>query len=348
MEQLGGNAWLVWLGIAFCLSQSAMFSGLNLALFGISRLRLEVEATSGNRAAQRILRLRQDANFLLTTILWGNVAANVLLTLLSDSVLAGVSAFLFSTVFITFFGEISPQAYFSRNALLTGSLLAPLLRVYQIVLYPVAKPSAMILDVMLGREGVSYFRERDIRTLIQKHIDADESDIDRLEGVGAMNFLALDDLLVTQEGEPVDPLSVIVLPHYDRYPVFPEFEPDTDDPFISAVNASGKKWVIITDSEGEPSLVMNANEFLRAVFFENAAVNARHYCHHPVVVRDTGVLLGNVLSRLIGAAKGGGEDTIKYDLVLVWAEQRRVITGSDILGRLLRGTAPTKEKLTFL
>ena len=32
------------------------------------------------------------------------------------------------------------------------------------------------------------------------------TDIDRLEGVGALNFLALDDLVVTQEGELLDPL----------------------------------------------------------------------------------------------------------------------------------------------
>ena len=30
----------VWIGILFCVSQSAMFSGLNLAFFGVSRLRL--------------------------------------------------------------------------------------------------------------------------------------------------------------------------------------------------------------------------------------------------------------------------------------------------------------------
>lgn len=347
MDELWGSEWLVWLGIAFCISQSAMFSGLNLALIGISRLRLEVEATSGSKAARRILNLRQDANFLLTTILWGNVSVNVLLTLLSDSVLSGVAAFLFSTVFITFFGEITPQAYFSRNALKVGSLLAPLLQVYQWLFYPVAKPSAIILDWLLGKEGISYFRERDIRTLLQKHIDADESDIDRLEGVGAMNFLALDDLMVTQEGEPVDPLSVIVLPHYDHYPVFPGFSVHTDDPFIKAVNASGKKWVIITDEVGEPSLVLNANEFLRAVFFEEEPVNPRHYCHHPVIVRDTHLLLGHVLSRLMTAGKNVADDAMKYDLVLVWAEQKRVITGSDILARLLRGVNPSQSKLTF-
>ncbi len=94
--------------------------------------------------------MREDSNFLLTTILWGNVGINVLLTLLSNSVMAGVVAFAFSTVVITFAGEIMPQAYFSRRAMRMASLLSPVLRFYQYVLYPVAKPSAWMLDKWLG------------------------------------------------------------------------------------------------------------------------------------------------------------------------------------------------------
>ena len=135
MESVSANA-LIWAGILFCVSQSAMFSGLNLALLGISRLRLEVEATAGNPAALKILALRKDVNFLLTTILWGNVGINVLLTLLSNSVMTGLTAFCFSTILITFAGEITPQAYFSRHAMRMGSLLAPVLRFYQLLLYP--------------------------------------------------------------------------------------------------------------------------------------------------------------------------------------------------------------------
>jgi metal transporter CNNM len=101
---------LTCIGILFCISQSAIFSGLNLAVFGVSRLRLEVEAENGSQEALSVLGLRNDSNFLLTTILWGNVSINCLLTLLSDSVLAGVGAFFFSTGVITFFGEIGPQA----------------------------------------------------------------------------------------------------------------------------------------------------------------------------------------------------------------------------------------------
>jgi hypothetical protein len=44
---LGANV-LIWIGIALCITQSAIFSGLNLAIFSVSKLRLEVEVTEGN------------------------------------------------------------------------------------------------------------------------------------------------------------------------------------------------------------------------------------------------------------------------------------------------------------
>ena len=59
----------VWAGIFLCLSQSAMFSGLNLACFSVSRLQLEIEASNNNQDAVKVLGLRRDSNFLLTTIL---------------------------------------------------------------------------------------------------------------------------------------------------------------------------------------------------------------------------------------------------------------------------------------
>ena len=150
---------ITWIGIALLVAQSGTFSGLNLALFGVSALRLRTMANMGNEQATAVLKMRKDSNFLLTTILWGNVGTNVLLTLLSDSVLAGVTAFLFSTFVITFGGEIIPQAYFSRNALRMASLMSPMLRLYQILLYPLAKPSALILDMWLGKESVDYLPE---------------------------------------------------------------------------------------------------------------------------------------------------------------------------------------------
>ena len=330
---------LTWAGIAFCISQSAIFSGLNLALLGISRLRLEVEASSGSAAARKILSVRKDFNYLLTTILWGNVAVNVLLAQLADSVMAGVAAFLFSTFLITFVGEIIPQAYFSRHAMEVGSRLSPLIRGYQVLLFPVARPTAAILDWWLGEEGIRYFNESDLRTVIRRHIDADASDINRLEGIGAMNFLALDDLVVSQEGERIDPESIIALPSLDGRPRFPEFEGSPDDSFLQRINASGQKWVTIVDETAAPCMVLNANAFLREALFGKDPLDPLAHCHRPIVVEDPRTLLGNVVSRLHVEPMNDADDVVDDDLILVWTDEKRIITGADILGRLLRGIA---------
>ena len=343
VELLGINT-AIWLGISFCITQSAMFSGLNLALFSSSRLKLEVDVSSGNKNAIKVLAMRKDSNFLLTTILWGNVSVNVLLTILSNSVLAGVFAFLFSTVVITFIGEIIPQAYFSRNALRMASLFSPVLKIYRIILYPVAKPTARMLDFWLGEEGIQYFRERDFMHLIKKHIEADEVDVDHLEGLGAMNFLAIDDLLVVQEGETIDPRSIISLPLIGGRPVFPRFEKSYIDPFLQKIQASKKKWVIITDSSKTPRFVLDSDGFLRAAWFESDRFNPYAYCHIPIIVYDPKVTLGTVLSKFKVHQDHPEDDVIDQDIILLWGDVKRVITGADILGRLFRGIARHETK----
>ena len=326
----------IWTGIALCITQSAIFSGLNLAIFSISKLRLEVEAVGGNQDATGLLALRKDSNLTLATVLWGNVTINVLLTLLSDSVLAGLGAFTFSTIVITLFGEIIPQAYFSRNALRMAARLAPLLNVYRVGLFPIAKPTAIILNWWLGPEGITFLRERDFRALITRHAGAAGADVGQLEAIGALNFLDLDDILVVDEGETVDPLSIITLPIDNGRPVLPKFERSPDDAFLRQLNAAGKKWVIIIDTSGQPSFVLDAHHFLRDLLF-NAFVDPEIYWHRPIIVTDMRTPLGSVIGRMQVKPEHPEDDVIDNDLILVWGDQKRIITGADLLGRLLRG-----------
>ncbi|MDA1371571.1 MAG: DUF21 domain-containing protein [Proteobacteria bacterium] len=325
----------IWYGIIFCISQSAMFSGLNLAFFGVSRLQLEVEAET-NPKAKRVLQMRQDSNFLLTTILWGNVGINVLLTLLSNSVLAGVFAFLFSTFVITFLGEIIPQAYFSRNALKMASLLGPVLRVYQFILYPVAKPAAMILDKWLGVESAVFFREQVIRDMLLKHVEHHDSDVDDVEGIGALNFLEIDEIAALSEGATVDPASILRFPSDIDLPRLPSFERKLDDPFLQSLHASGRKWVILADMEGQPQLLLDSDGFLRAALFEGDDIDPYHYCHRPVIIYDNHTDLGSVI-RMMKRSKQEPLGVIENDVVLLWTDQQRIITGADLFDRLLKG-----------
>lgn len=328
---------LIWLGILLCISQSAMFSGLNLAFFSVSRLRLEVEKEQGNVAAIKVLKLREDANYLLTTILLGNVGINVLLTLLSNQVLAGVGAFLFSTVFITLLGEIIPQAYFSRHALKTAAFLSPVLKFYRILLYPFAKPTALVLDRWLGKEGILFYKEHELREMIGIHMNTATSDIDAVEGRGALNFLTLDDMHITEEGELVDPNSVISLPFSGQLPTFPVFDSNPNDPFLKRIQHSGKKWVVITDDDDVAHYALDADNFLREVFFSHSPLNPLHFCHKPIVITDPTTLFEQAILRLKVVPQRTGDDVIDEDLILLWGPTKKVITGADILGRLLRG-----------
>ena len=176
------------------------------------------------------------------------------------------------------------------------------MKIYQVILFPMAKPTAKILDWWLGPESIMLFRERDFRALITKHVEAGSADVGRLEGTGALNFLDLDDLAVLDEGEPVDPRSVIHLPVPHERPILPKFERSQNDPFLRQVNASGKKWVIITDACGHPFLVLDAHHFLRGALLGGPSFNPEAHWHRPIIVTDMRTRLGDVIGALEGQA----------------------------------------------
>ena len=330
---------LIWLAILFLVTQSAMFSGLNLAFFSLTRLRLEIEADEDpGGGASKVLALRQDSNFLLTTILWGNVGINVLLTILSGSVMVGIASFAFSTGVITFFGEIIPQAYFSRNALRMASMLSPVLKFYQLLLYPVAKPSALFLDAWLGKESVHLYAEKFIKQLLEKHIVDFNSEIDDVEGTGAINFLHLDDLKLSQEGEILNPESIIRIPSEKGTDFFPDFEAVAGDPFIQAINQSHEKWVVFTDNDNNPVEVLDADGYLRSTLLDKDDVDIKTYCHSPIIYENIEITIGAIIERMRADINDSSDKPLKKDVALIWTtDSKRIITGADLLGRLLKG-----------
>lgn len=335
---------IIWLCIALAVAHAAMFSGLNLAVFSLSRLRLEIEASAGNAAATTVRQLRENSNCTLAVILWGGVGADVLITLLSKSVLSGVLAFVFSTFIITCLCEIAPQAYFSRHALRMAARLAPVLRLYTILLYPIARPTGFLLDLWLGTEPTRYLRERDFRALIAQHIKAPgRPEVGAMEGTGALNFLELDDVPIGNEGEELDPRSILTLPARGGQPEFPAFARSPDDPFLRRINEADKKWVIVVDPAGKPHLALNAHRFLRDALFAPTAPDPRRYAHCPVVTTDACTALGDLVCQLRVRSRAEQDDVVDDDVILLWGqgkdERKRIVTGADLLGRLLRGIA---------
>ncbi|WP_408998781.1 hypothetical protein ACJ77P_00950 [Syntrophus buswellii] len=65
---------------------------------------------------------------------------------------------------------------------------------------------------------------------------AAESDIERVEGRGVLNFLDLNDVPLAGEGEPVNPLSIISLPFGNGKSVFPTTQGGSSDVFLTRIH----------------------------------------------------------------------------------------------------------------
>ena len=100
------------------------------------------------------------------------------------------------------------------------------------------------------------------------------------------------------------------------------------------LDASRKKWIIIIDDSGQTGWVLDADQFLRDALFNKVALDPEVYWHRPVIVSDTNARLGDVMGRMKVRPEHPEDDVIDNDLILVWGKQKRIITGSDLLGRL--------------
>ncbi len=71
---------------------SACFSGLTIGMFSISLSSLERKIKLGNTDAEKIYRIRKNGNYLLSTLLLGNVAVNSAISLVMGGLSSGFMA----------------------------------------------------------------------------------------------------------------------------------------------------------------------------------------------------------------------------------------------------------------
>ena len=167
---------------------SAVCSGLNVALMSLDLSDLRRKAKLGNKQAARVLPLRKNAHLSLAAILLTNVAAVSATSLVLDHALGngnhaldGVIAGVTSTLLIVVFGEIFPQAIFSRSALAWTSRFAGLLRVMMFVTYLVAKPLQLLLDRLFPRARAKLQSRQELGLLITEHLSNETSELDEDE-----------------------------------------------------------------------------------------------------------------------------------------------------------------------
>ena len=161
------------IGLVVLLCLSGLFSGLNLGLMSLDLTSLQIVMESGTKkqiwCAKRIYPVRKHGNYLLCTILLGNVAVNSTISILIDGLTMGGNAAIAiaaSTIGIVIFGEIIPQAICSRYGLYVGGVTIPITYVFMILTAPLALPLSLILNCILGQElGAIYNRDELLQLL---------------------------------------------------------------------------------------------------------------------------------------------------------------------------------------
>lgn len=160
---------------------SAICSGLNIAVMSLDVADLKRKAKLGNRQAKRILPLRTQAHLVLASILLTNVAAVSATSLVLDQRLNGWLAALSATLLIVVFGEVMPQALFSKNPLRWSSLFATVLRFMVIITFVISKPLEVLLNKLFPHERAKLQTRHELGLIISEHLGDESSELDNNE-----------------------------------------------------------------------------------------------------------------------------------------------------------------------
>ncbi|KAF8537351.1 hypothetical protein BDD12DRAFT_847419 [Trichophaea hybrida] len=166
----------IYVGVAFTLVVlGGVFAGLTLGLMGQDEIYLQVIQQSGDdherRNATKVLSLlKRGKHWVLVTLLLSNVITNETLPIVLDRSLGGGwPAVLSSTVLIVIFGEIIPQSVCVRYGLGVGALFSPFVLFLMYLMYPVAYPTALLLDYILGEDHGTVYKKAGLKTLVTLH-----------------------------------------------------------------------------------------------------------------------------------------------------------------------------------
>jgi len=158
---LDASFWMTAGAILALLLLSAFFSGSETALTAASRGKLRAQADRGQVGAARALKLTEDSERLIGSVLLGNNLVNILAASLATSLFtqafgeSGVAlATLVMTVLVLVFAEVLPKTYAITNAEKAASIVSPLIRVVIMVFSPIVSMVQVLVRGMLRLFGV--------------------------------------------------------------------------------------------------------------------------------------------------------------------------------------------------
>ena len=187
---------------------SSFFSGIEIALFSVSKVDVLIMSRQGLKGSKSLKQLRDKPNRLLVTILIGNNLVNILAasiaTMLAIDVFgsAGVGvATGIMTFLILVFGEIVPKSLAVRHAKYVSLKVAGIVLFFERVIYPIVFVFEMIADSvgrLFGSGGsdgsAALVSEEKIKQMVL--LGTEEGSIEKDEQYMINNVFKLNDIAV--------------------------------------------------------------------------------------------------------------------------------------------------------
>lgn len=180
-----------WIIIIFCIVMSAYFSATETAFSSLNRIRVKNMAEHGSKKASLVLKLSENYDSLLSTILIGNNIVNIactsLMTILCVKMfnedLGATISTVVTTVVILVFGEVSPKSIAKESAEKVACFSVPLLKIFIYILTPanfLFGQWKKVLSCVFKTSQDTGITEEELLTIVQEA--ENEGGIDKEEG----------------------------------------------------------------------------------------------------------------------------------------------------------------------
>ncbi len=242
---VGAMVWGIGTAIAVLLVLSAFFSGSETALTAANRAKLHSLSKAGSKGAERALKLTEDSERLIGSVLLGNNLVNILATSLATSLftlLYGVNgiavATLVMTLLVLIFAEVLPKTYAITNPEKAASLVSRIVAPIVWFLSPVVTVIRALVRLLLRAVGVNIdpgtsflAAHEEIKGAISLHHSegmVQKDDRDRLLGALDLKLREVDEIMlhrsdiemIDADAPTKDILSQCFQSTHTRIPIF--------------------------------------------------------------------------------------------------------------------------------
>lgn len=197
--------WLELVALAILIGLSAFFSGLEVALVGVRKSKVEQLVRKKARGSIALQKLKSNPAKMMASVNLGNNLANVASAAFATEIairLFGNSGLGIAIGIMTFlilvFGEITPKTYCNANAAKIALRFSPVLLIFSYAFFPIVKMLEFITKVMIKITGSSEqppgITEEEIKGIVDQGLADKAIEKDERELVhGALKF---DDIVI--------------------------------------------------------------------------------------------------------------------------------------------------------